>query len=82
MFAAGSCPEICPEIAAEKRGRSGSGVDEGDTNASQPTHQPLSGHVFKVERKRGAQWYALRTAPPAGYFTKASAHAWLDDTLV
>lgn len=61
----------------------------------------ISGHVFKVERKRGAQWYAKyrlpdgrqvqrrigphwsdrAQEPPAGYFTKASARAWLDETL-
>ncbi len=66
-----------------------------------PRTSPVSGHVYKVERKRGAQWYAKfrlpdgcqvqkrigphwserRTAPPAGYFTKAGARAWLDDTL-
>lgn len=62
--------------------------------------QPVSGHVFRVERKRGAQWYAKyrlpdgrqvqtrigphwakRADPPAGYFTKRTARAWLDDTL-
>jgi integrase len=61
----------------------------------------ISGHVFKVERKRGAQWYAKyrlpdgrqvqrrigphwsdrKQEPPPGYFTKASARAWLDETL-
>jgi len=61
----------------------------------------ISGHVFKVERKRGAQWYAKyrlpdgrqvqrrigphwtdrKTKPPAGYYTKTSARAWLDETL-
>jgi integrase len=64
--------------------------------------RPVSGHVFKVERKRGAQWYAKyrlpngrqvqrrigphwsdrTTAPPAGYFTKRTAQAWLDEVLV
>jgi integrase len=63
--------------------------------------QSVSGHVFKVQRQSGAQWYAKyrlpdgrqvqrrigphwsdrRTDPPAGYFTKATARAWLDDTL-
>jgi integrase len=61
----------------------------------------ISGHVFKVERKRGAQWYAKyrlpdgrqiqrrigphwtdrKIEPPAGYFTKTTARAWLDETL-
>lgn len=54
---AGSCPEICPEIAPEKRRRSGSGVDEGDTMPTSPSG-PVGGHLLKVERRRGAQWYA------------------------
>jgi len=61
----------------------------------------ISGHVFKIERKRGEQWYAKyrlpdgrqvqrrigphwterKTAPPPGYYTKATARAWLDETL-
>ena len=61
----------------------------------------VTGHVFKVERKRGPQWYAKyrlpdgrqvqrrigphwtdrKRQPPAGYFTKATARAWLDETL-
>lgn len=61
----------------------------------------VSGHVFKIERKRGPQWYAKyrlpdgrqvqrrigphwadrKRQPPAGYFTKATARAWLDETL-
>ncbi len=59
-----------------------------------------SGHVFRVERKRGPQWYAKyrlqdgrqvqrrigpawteRGRPPAGYFTKRKADAWLRDLL-
>jgi integrase len=68
--------------------------------AAKPTRS-ISGHVFKVERKRGAQWYAKyrlqdgrqvqtrigphwpdrKTRPPAGYFTKTTAKAWLDETL-
>ena len=59
-----------------------------------------SGHVFRVERKRGPQWYAKyrlqdgrqvqrrigpawteRGRPPAGYFTKRKAEAWLRDVL-
>ena len=64
--------------------------------------RPVSGHVFKVERQRGAQWYAKyrlpdgrqvqrrigphwpnrNSAPPAGYFTKRTAQAWLDEVLV
>jgi integrase len=59
-----------------------------------------SGHVFRVERKRGPVWYAKyrlpdgrqqqrkigpawteRGRPPAGYFTKRTAEAWLRDTL-
>jgi integrase len=63
--------------------------------------RPVSGHVFKVKRARGDQWYAKyrlpdgrqiqkkigphwssrKEAPPAGYFTSATARAWLDDTL-
>jgi len=62
--------------------------------------QPISGHVFRVERQRGRVWYAKyrlpdgrqvqkklgpawsgRSRPPAGYFTKRSAEAWLDETL-
>jgi integrase len=67
-------------------------------------HRPareISGHVFKIERKRGPQWYAKyrlpdgrqiqrligphwterKTEPPAGYYTKTTARAWLDDIL-
>ena len=64
--------------------------------------RPVSGHVFKVERQRGAQWYAKyrlpdgrqvqrrigphwpdrSSAPQAGYFTKRTAQAWLDEVLV
>jgi integrase len=59
-----------------------------------------SGHVFRVQRKRGPQWYAKyrlqdgrqvqrrigpawteRGRPPAGYFTKRKADAWLRDAL-
>ena len=59
-----------------------------------------SGHVFRVERKRGPQWYAKfrlqdgrqvqrrigpawteRGRPPAGFFTKRKADAWLRDVL-
>ena len=63
--------------------------------------RPVSGHVFKVRRARGDQWYAKyrlpdgrqvqkrigphwsnRKEPPSpGYFTAATAKAWLDDTL-
>ncbi|HET7445331.1 MAG TPA: site-specific integrase [Solirubrobacterales bacterium] len=62
--------------------------------------KPPSGHVFRVERKRGAQWFAKyrlpdgrqvqkkigptwsdRGRPPAGYFTKRSAEAWLRTVL-
>ena len=61
---------------------------------------PISGHVFRVERKRGPVWYAKyrlpdgrqvqkkigpawtgRGRPGAGYFTKRTAEAWLDDVL-
>src|SRR4051812_21617089 len=61
---------------------------------------PISGHVFRVERKRGPVWYAKyrlpdgrqvqkkigpawtgRGRPGAGYFTKRTAEAWLDDLL-
>lgn len=61
---------------------------------------PISGHVFRVDRKRGPVWYAKyrlpdgrqvqkklgpgwtgRGRPPAGYFTKRVAEAWLDDVL-
>ncbi|HEX8074769.1 MAG TPA: site-specific integrase [Thermoleophilaceae bacterium] len=64
------------------------------------TRRPVSGHVFRVERKRGPVWYAKyrlpdgrqvqrklgpawtgRGRPSAGYFTKRTAEAWLDDTL-
>lgn len=63
--------------------------------------RPVSGHVFRVERKRGPDaWYAKyrlpdgrqvkkkvgpawtkRGRPAAGYFTKSTAQAWLDETL-
>lgn len=62
--------------------------------------RPPTGHVFRVERKRGSQWYAKyrlpdgrqfqrrigpawseRGRPPAGYFTKRTAEAWLRDLL-
>ena len=65
-----------------------------------PLARPISGHVFRVERKRGPVWYAkyrlpdgrqvqrklgsawtARGRPAAGYFTKRTAEAWLDDTL-
>lgn len=65
-----------------------------------PLARPVSGHVFRVERKRGLAWYAkyrlpdgrqvqrklgpawtARGRPAAGYFTKRTAEAWLDDTL-
>jgi len=55
------------------------------------------GHVYRVERKRGASWYAKYRLPPgaeearagveragpppAGYFTKRLAGKWLEDTL-
>ncbi|MBW8060541.1 MAG: site-specific integrase [Solirubrobacterales bacterium] len=66
----------------------------------QPPAQPPSGHVFRIDRKRGPQWYAKyrlpdgrqlqrrigpawteRGRPPAGYFTKRTAEAWLRDVL-
>src|SRR3954452_20006432 len=59
-----------------------------------------SGHVFRVERKRGPVWYAKyrlgdgrqiqrkigpawteRGRPPAGWFTRRTAEAWLRDVL-
>jgi integrase len=59
-----------------------------------------TGHVFRVERRRGAAWYAKyrlpdgrqvqkkigpawteRGRPPAGYFTRRAAEAWLRDLL-
>jgi integrase len=59
-----------------------------------------SGHVFRVERQRGPQWYAKyrlpdgrqiqrrigpawteRGRPPAGWFTRRGAEAWLRDVL-
>src|SRR3954469_19869363 len=59
-----------------------------------------SGHVFRVERKRGPVWYAKyrlgdgrqiqrkigpawteRGRPPAGWFTRRGAEAWLRDVL-
>jgi integrase len=62
--------------------------------------RPPSGHVFRMDRKRGLAWYAKyrlpdgrqvqkklgpawteRGRPPAGYFTKRTAEAWLRDTL-
>ena len=62
--------------------------------------RPVSGHVYRVERKRGPVWYAkyrlpdgrqvqkklgpawtARGRPAAGYFTKRTAEAWLDDVL-
>src|SRR5665213_296437 len=62
--------------------------------------QAPSGHVFRVERKRGPAWYAKyrlpdgrqvqkkigpawteRGRPPAGFVTKRTAEAWLQDTL-
>jgi integrase len=61
----------------------------------------VTGHVFRVSRKRGPQWYAKYRLPDgrqvqkrigpawtgggrpaAGYFTKRTAQAWLDDLLV
>ena len=61
----------------------------------------VTGHVFRVSRKRGPQWYAKyrlpdgrqvqkkigpawtgRGRPAAGWFTKRTAQAWLDDVLV
>jgi integrase len=62
--------------------------------------QAPSGHVFRVERKRGPVWYAKyrlpngrqvqrrigpawsgRGRPTAGYLTKRTAQAWLDELL-
>ena len=62
--------------------------------------RPISGHVYRVDGKRGPVWYAKyrlpdgrqvkkklgpawakRGRPGAGYFTKATAQAWLDETL-
>ncbi|HEY1508535.1 MAG TPA: hypothetical protein VGF93_06010, partial [Solirubrobacteraceae bacterium] len=62
--------------------------------------RPPTGHVFRVERARGASWYAKyrlpdgrqvqkklgpawtqRGRPPAGYFTKRRAEAWLREVL-
>jgi integrase len=62
--------------------------------------QEPSGHVYRVERKRGPVWYAKyrlpdgrqvqkrigpgwpeRGRPPAGYYTKRQAEAWLRDLL-
>ena len=59
-----------------------------------------SGHVFRVERQRGPQWYAKyrladgrqiqrrlgpawteRGRPPAGWFTRRGAEAWLRNVL-
>jgi integrase len=59
-----------------------------------------SGHVYRVERMRGPQWYAKyrlpdgrqvqrrigpawteRGRPPAGWFTKRTAEAWLRELL-
>src|SRR5437016_1925894 len=64
-----------------------------------PSRTP-SGHVFRVERRRGPQWYGKyrlpdgrqiqrrigpawteRGRPPAGYFTKRTAEAWMRDLL-
>ena len=68
--------------------------------AMSPSIRMPTGHVFRVERKRGPVWYAKyrltdgrqvqrklgpawteRGRPPAGYFTKRTAEAWLRDTL-
>jgi integrase len=65
----------------------------------QPLQTP-SGHVFRVEQKRGPVWYAKyrlpdgrqvqrrigpawteRGHPPAGYLTRRTAEAWLDELL-
>lgn len=73
------------------------GVKKGQMEAS---IRPVSGHVFRVEGKRGPRWYAKyrlpdghqvqkalgpawtqRGRPPAGYFTKRTAEAWLRDVL-
>lgn len=35
----------------------------------------------QVQKRIGPHWGDRRTSPPAGYFTKATARAWLDDTL-
>jgi len=62
--------------------------------------RPVSGHVFRAERKHGPVWFAKyrlpdgrqvqkklgpawtqRGRPAAGYFTKRTAQAWLDETL-
>jgi len=70
-----------------------------------PLERAVSGHVYKVERKRGPVWYAKyrlpqpdgterqvqkllgpawthRGRPRAGYLTKRTAQAWLDETIV
>jgi integrase-like protein len=65
-----------------------------------PKPRPVSGHVFRVEGRRGPVWrakyrlpdgrqvqkkigpaWAERGRPPAGYFTKRTAEAWLRDAL-
>jgi integrase len=88
------------DTVSDKQGQIGSGFDKGEAMPAGSTRS-ISGHVFKVERKRGAQWYAKyrlpdgrqvqrrigphwtdrKGKPPAGHYTKASARAWLDETL-
>src|SRR3954467_10616127 len=38
--------------------------------------QPISGHVFRVERRRGPQWYAKYRLPDGGQVQKRIGPAW------
>jgi integrase len=40
--------------------------------------KPISGHVFRVERKRGAQWYAKYRLPDGRQLQRRIGPAWTD----
>jgi integrase len=43
-----------------------------------PRARPVSGHVFKIERKRGAQWYAKYRLPDGGQVQRRIGPHWSD----
>jgi hypothetical protein len=43
-----------------------------------PRSRPVSGHVFKIERKRGAQWYAKYRLPDGRQVQRRIGAHWSD----
>ena len=46
--------------------------------AGRPSAQPLSGHVFRVERKRGPTWYAKYRLPDGRQVQRKVGPAWTE----